>query len=81
MKNAGAVIWAVALFCAASAACAQGYLAKPIRIVVGNDIIARMVGMPASSVQELVAYAKANPGKLNYSSGSTAFQVASEMFI
>src|SRR6195256_4134479 len=158
----------VALFCAVSAACAQGYPAKPIRMVVGfppgggNDIIARMVGakmqeiwgqpvvidnkpgansiiaaefvaksapdgytllvnatggmsvnpvlyaklpydslkdfvpismvgsfplvlvvhpsVPANSVQELVAYAKANPGKLNYSSGSTAFQVASEMF-
>src|SRR6266700_3660292 len=168
MKNAGAVIWAVALLCAASGACAQGYPAKPIRIVVGfppgggNDIIARMVGakmqenwgpagvidnrpggnsiiasefvaksapdghtllvnatggmsvnpvlymklpydslkdfvaismvgsfplvlvvhpsVPANSVQELVAYAKANPGTLNYSSGSTAFQVASEMF-
>jgi tripartite-type tricarboxylate transporter receptor subunit TctC len=36
--------------------------------------------VPANSVQELVAYTKANPGKLNYSSGSTAFQVASEMF-
>jgi tripartite-type tricarboxylate transporter receptor subunit TctC len=36
--------------------------------------------VPANSVRELVAYAKANPGKLNYSSGSTAFQVASEMF-
>src|SRR5258705_3894520 len=36
--------------------------------------------VPANSVQELVAYAKANPGKLNYSAGSTAFQVASEMF-
>ncbi len=36
--------------------------------------------VPANSVQELVAYAKASPGKLNYSSGSTAFQVASEMF-
>ncbi len=36
--------------------------------------------VPANSVQELVAYAIANPGKLNYSSGSTAFQVASEMF-
>jgi tripartite-type tricarboxylate transporter receptor subunit TctC len=37
--------------------------------------------VPANSVQEFVAYAKANPGKLNYSSGSTAFQVASEMFM
>src|SRR2546425_12452724 len=36
--------------------------------------------VPVNSVQELVAYAKANPGTLNYSSGSTAFQVASEMF-
>lgn len=36
--------------------------------------------LPVNSVQELVAYAKANPGKLNYSAGSTAFQVATEMF-
>jgi tripartite-type tricarboxylate transporter receptor subunit TctC len=36
--------------------------------------------VPANSVSELVAYAKANPGKLNYSAGSTAFQVATEMF-
>jgi tripartite-type tricarboxylate transporter receptor subunit TctC len=36
--------------------------------------------VPADSVSELVAYAKANPGKLNYSAGSTAFQVATEMF-
>ena len=36
--------------------------------------------VPANSVPELVAYAKANPGKLNYAAGSTAFQVASEMF-
>ena len=158
----------ISLCAAAAGALAQGYPAKPIRIVVGfppgggNDIIARMVGakmqetwgqpvvidnkpgansiiaaefvaksvpdgytllvnatggmsvnpvlyaklpydslkdfvaismvgsfplvlvvhasVPANSVQELVAYAKANPGKLNYSSGSTAFQVASEMF-
>jgi len=36
--------------------------------------------LPATSVQELIAYLRANPGKLNYSSGSTAFQVATEMF-
>jgi len=168
MRKARANIWALVLFGAATAAWAQTYPAKPIRIVVGfppgggNDIIARMVGakmqetwgqpvvidnkpgansiiaaefvaksapdgytllvnatggmsvnpvlyaklpydslkdfvaismvgsfplvlvvhpsVPANSVQELVAYAKANPGTLNYSSGSTAFQVASEMF-
>jgi len=43
-------------------------------------VLAVNPSVPASSVQELVAYAKANPGKLNYSAGSTAFQVATEMF-
>lgn len=36
--------------------------------------------LPVHSVRELIEYVKANPGKLNYSSGSTAFQVATEMF-
>ena len=45
----------------------------PLVLVVNPSV-------PANSVPELVAYAKANPGKLNYSAGSTAFQVASEMF-
>jgi tripartite-type tricarboxylate transporter receptor subunit TctC len=45
----------------------------PLVLVVNPSV-------PAKSVQELVAYLKANPGKLNYSSGSTAFQVATEMF-
>src|SRR3989442_5688041 len=35
--------------------------------------------LPADSLPELVAYARANPGKLDYSAGSTAFQVATEM--
>ncbi len=45
----------------------------PLVLVVNPSV-------PANSVQELVAYAKANPGKLNYSAGSTAFQVGTEMF-
>jgi tripartite-type tricarboxylate transporter receptor subunit TctC len=45
----------------------------PLVLVVNPSV-------PAKSVQELVAYLKANPGRLNYSSGSTAFQVATEMF-
>jgi tripartite-type tricarboxylate transporter receptor subunit TctC len=45
----------------------------PLVLVVNPSV-------PAKSVGELVAYAKANPGKLNYSAGSTAFQVATEMF-
>jgi tripartite-type tricarboxylate transporter receptor subunit TctC len=43
-------------------------------------VLAVNPSVPARSVQELVAYAKANSGKLNYSAGSTAFQVATEMF-
>ena len=36
--------------------------------------------IPAVSLQEFIAYARANHGKLNYSSGSTAFNLATEMF-
>lgn len=36
--------------------------------------------VPANTVAELIAYAKANPGKLNASSASSSFQVAIEMF-
>jgi len=43
-------------------------------------VLAVNPSLPVNSVQELIAYAKANPGKLNYSAGSTAFQVACEMF-
>jgi tripartite-type tricarboxylate transporter receptor subunit TctC len=36
--------------------------------------------MPVRSVAELVAYAKANPGKLNFAAGSTFTRLAGEMF-
>ncbi len=36
--------------------------------------------MPVNSVAELIAYAKARPGKLNYAAGSTFTHLAGEMF-
>ena len=36
--------------------------------------------LPVKNVQELIAYAKANPGKLNYAAGSTFTHLAGEMF-
>ena len=36
--------------------------------------------VPAKNVQELIAYAKANPGKLNYAAGSTVVHIAGEWF-
>jgi len=37
-------------------------------------------GVPAKSIRELVALAKANPGKLNHASGGTATLLALELF-
>ncbi|MSQ71481.1 MAG: tripartite tricarboxylate transporter substrate binding protein [Betaproteobacteria bacterium] len=36
--------------------------------------------LPVRSVKELIAYAKANPGKLNYASSNPMVQLATEMF-
>ncbi len=49
-------------------------LASIPMVLVSNPVV------PVHNVRELVAYANANPGKLNYSSGSSSFQVAAEMF-
>ena len=36
--------------------------------------------LPIRSVKELIAYAKANPGKANYASSAGIFQIATELF-
>jgi tripartite-type tricarboxylate transporter receptor subunit TctC len=42
-------------------------------VVVNNDL-------PIRSMQDLAAYARANPGRLNFASGSASSRVAGEMF-
>ena len=51
-----------------------GVVVQPLVVVVHPSV-------PAQSVKELIAYAKANPGKLNYGAGATTFHVATEMFL
>ncbi len=43
-------------------------------------VLAIHASVPAQSVKELIAYAKSQPGKLNYSAGAAAFQIAAELF-
>jgi tripartite-type tricarboxylate transporter receptor subunit TctC len=44
------------------------------------NVIAVNSNVPAQSVEELIAYTKANPGKLNYASSSSPTRLATEMF-
>jgi tripartite-type tricarboxylate transporter receptor subunit TctC len=52
------------------------------RLSQNVEVLAVDASFPANSVQELVAYAKANPGKLNYGSGGIGniSQLAAELF-
>ena len=52
------------------------------RLSQNVEILAVHPDFPANSVKELVAYAKANPGKLNYGSGGVGniSQLAAELF-
>lgn len=45
----------------------------PLIVVVSSSL-------PVKNIQNLVAYAKANPGKSNYASSAGVFQVATELF-
>ncbi|OGA35598.1 MAG: hypothetical protein A3G80_01695 [Betaproteobacteria bacterium RIFCSPLOWO2_12_FULL_62_13b] len=49
--------------------------------LVGTTALLMVANMklPANNAQELVAYAKANPGKLNYGSGAASTQIAVEL--
>lgn len=54
----------------------------PIAQIVTGDtlVIAVNPSLPIKTIKELVAHAKANPGKVFYSSGAAPFQVAAEFF-
>ena len=54
----------------------------PIAQIVAGDalVVAVHPAVPANSIKELIAYAKANPGKVFYGSGAPPFQIAAEYF-
>src|ERR1043165_1395483 len=43
-------------------------------------IVAVSAKLPVHNIKELIAYAKANPGKANYSSSAGIFQLTTELF-
>ena len=46
----------------------------------GGQILLVAPNVQAKSVQELIAYAKANPGKVSFGSGSSSSRIAGELF-
>jgi len=52
------------------------------RVAIAPFVILTREGFPARTVQELIAYAKANPGKINYGSAGLgdSTQLATELF-
>jgi tripartite-type tricarboxylate transporter receptor subunit TctC len=54
---------------------------NPISMIAWTPLLLAVnAGAPVKSVQDLVAYAKANPAKANYASSSPAFQLPTEQF-
>jgi tripartite-type tricarboxylate transporter receptor subunit TctC len=49
-------------------------------IAKGGQVLVVAPSFPAKSVQELVAHAKANPGKVSFGSGSSSSRIAGELF-
>ncbi|HEX9398195.1 MAG TPA: tripartite tricarboxylate transporter substrate binding protein [Burkholderiales bacterium] len=53
----------------------------PISMICSFPLIVTVdAALPIHSVKELIAYAKANPGKSNYASSAGIFQITTEMF-
>ena len=46
----------------------------------GGQVLVVAPSMPAQSVKDLIAYAKANPGKVSFGSGSSSSRMAGELF-
>ena len=54
---------------------------EPVSLLTrGYQLLVVNPKLPANNVAELIALAKASPGKLNYGSGSSSAQVATELF-
>jgi tripartite-type tricarboxylate transporter receptor subunit TctC len=54
---------------------------EPVALLTSiPEVVLVNEGVPAKSIRELIALAKANPGKLNHASGGTATLLALELF-